>query len=128
MAARLCICCGGAIDQQATLLNPNLCPTCARASWTPEDDNPVQDQREMAHSASVGAAPFSPNTVEIPADLSHLMEIEGPSVIECLEAELAAKRAIAEEASREIKELEAKLHSVAKLSPAHSSPLQHEHR
>jgi len=117
MRSRLCLCCGQVMENGVSLSNPNLCASCGEANWADESQADAMALTPLSLShvpVNLKPAPALPSFTEIPSEMQQLIEMDEPSVIECLEAELAAKRAIAEMAYREVKAIEQKLSTVAR--------------
>ncbi len=82
----LCRCCGLVIAKSA-LENPNICAACALVERG--DKGPLSARGQVERS--------SPGTRQ----LDHFLELDGPSVVECVDALEQAKGAIAEAAALE---------------------------
>ncbi len=93
-------------------MNPNLCASCVEVDWDEEEkagygDLPLLKDLPTASGPEVVSRGTVP--AEIPSEWHHFDKMDEPSVIDCLEAEIAAKKAIAEMAAKEAKALEQKL-------------------
>lgn len=82
----ICRCCGGIIGARELSANINLCAACER---TELDESPRAVMPEDPSLAEVSAS-------QAPAELEHLLEIDGPSVVEFTNAVEQAQQAIAE--------------------------------
>jgi len=96
-----------------------VCILCTSEDWKPEGV-PITGSvsaLEGAHAEGGSLIQTQPHGLsEAPVELHRLEEMDEPSLIECLEAELAAKRAIAEEAAEQAKVLEHRLSCLTKHS------------
>ena len=95
MLPNICRCCGLAMGLRAPR-NPNICSKCGALDLLAipldqEKSSPGPDRRAARRRA------------QPPSELERLLEIEGPSVVECFEALEQAKQALAETALQEQK-------------------------
>jgi hypothetical protein len=74
--------------------NPNVCFNCANYDW--DDLKAADASPEPPAIASTERGP-----AQVPAELEQLLEVEGPSVVECFDATEQARQAIAEAAAKE---------------------------
>jgi hypothetical protein len=101
-------------------LNPNISASCTEVDWDEEEgagygDLPLLKDLPAASGPEVVSG--GPVPAEIPSEWHHFDEMDEPSVIECLEAEIAAKKIIAEMAAQEAKALEQKLSNLRQHVP-----------
>jgi hypothetical protein len=118
MNSRICVCCGQVIENRMAFSDPNVCTHCLEEDWAetgaPEQVSfparrfDVTAQAEMPARQTFLAA-------RSPA-LPYLEDLNQPSEIEFLEAEIAAKKIIAEAAAKEAKALESRLFALKRSS------------
>ena len=96
MLPSICRCCGMAMGLRAPR-NPNICSTCDALDYM--DYSALPPTRD-----SVSANPASIHRAQSPHELEQMLELEGPSVLECFEALEQAKRALTEAALQEQKQ------------------------
>ena len=92
MLPTICQCCGLLIQTRAAA-NPNICFVCAEADFRAELE-PNQPPPMPRSTTSIAAHGH-------PIELEHLLALEEPSVLECLEALEQAEQAIAEKTAEE---------------------------
>ena len=87
----ICRCCGERIGIRSPL-NPNMCVACVAFGVTGSPDAVAPgDEADESESGST----------QKPVELEKLLEIEGPSVLECFHAVEQANEAIREAATQE---------------------------
>ncbi len=94
MLPSICRCCGCTIEARAGN-NPNLCVSCEEALWR------EKPRETRGVPCPPGGQLVSPR--QTPSELEQLLEVEGPTVIECFDAVEQAKEAILEAATQEPK-------------------------
>jgi hypothetical protein len=85
--------------------NPNLCQECEGIKWEKVFSESLEASAVAASPGVHSGSPFLHGIGtkgELPSEMARMMEMEEPSVIDCLEEELAAKKAIAEALAKEI--------------------------
>ena len=86
--------------------NPNVCAGCDSIEWNlPQAIFTETETLRGFEYTATGADFLTAGKIpgEIPSELQRLVEVEDPSVVECLDAEISAKKAIAEVSKDEAK-------------------------
>jgi len=120
MYSRLCICCGQVVENRITGENPNVCVRCSDLDWDDEAAVGLSDEPLPALLPTLSGTEIphqQPALAENPSGWHHVDDFKEPSAIDFLEAEIAAKKIIAEAAAREARALEQKLFDLIQHPP-----------
>ena len=106
MRAMVCMCCGEVMGANVSRTNPNVCAGCESIEWDlPQAISTGAETLRGFEYTATGVDFLAPGKLsgEVPSELQRMIEVEDPSVVECLDAEIAAKKAIAEVSKDESK-------------------------
>ncbi|MCI0536618.1 MAG: hypothetical protein L0Z50_15470 [Verrucomicrobiales bacterium] len=121
MYPRVCICCGQAMMSRVASYNPSLCGGCAEADWNEEQVVELGRVPLLAEPSASATTHISEEHRERqlkdgPYHWDHFDDAAEPSAIDLLEAEIAAKRILAETAAKEAMALEQRLFDLKHLT------------
>ncbi len=100
----ICKCCGAVMREEISQANPNVCAGCDSIEWDlPQEIHMEREALPGFEYTASGSEMMGHGALssEVPSEFARFVEVEDPSVLECLDAESAAKQAIAEVAGAE---------------------------